>query len=226
MAILANHRAQALASLSGLVPGLYGVHWRASNGETEGTGGRAETQRLDEALESLSLSDKATPNGHASTSDQRIHFASLLLLYHLVLSSSAVFQGQYEDLTLPSRPALAPNPNSEPSSSPSTPNTPPFVSSSDLVTVKRARKALSADLFDPLKYWALLADDRTTSYERAILAWAGNGVRERAWEMIKKVYIELGLERAGQMLNLPEEELLAFAAEKGAKVDNGRIKLR
>jgi hypothetical protein len=59
-----------------------------------------------------------------------------------------------------------------------------------------------------------------------MISWGTDNVRERAWEVLKKAYLEIGVGWAGEWLGLGEEEVEEWAKAKGTQVKDGRIKLR
>jgi hypothetical protein len=59
-----------------------------------------------------------------------------------------------------------------------------------------------------------------------MISWSTDKVRERAWEVLKKAYLEVGMEWAGEWLGLEEGEVGEWAKARGMQVKDGRIKLR
>jgi hypothetical protein len=72
----------------------------------------------------------------------------------------------------------------------------------------------------------LVRDERVSPYERAILSWAADRVRERAWEVMRRAYIEIGMEWAGGSLGLEGGTVGPWVEQRGGRVDVGKIKLR
>ncbi|KAK4690073.1 hypothetical protein P7C73_g28, partial [Tremellales sp. Uapishka_1] len=135
------------------------------------------------------------------SSSETLH-TSLLLLYHLVMSPRSTFNSLYLQLATPS---------------------PPYAH------VLRAVRALAAETFDALAYFALLNDSSLSPYERIILSWAEGDVREQSWERIKKAYMQIGFEWASKLLGMGskgDEETIQWLKDKGIKVDRGKIGLR
>ncbi|WVF66011.1 hypothetical protein IAT40_000749 [Kwoniella sp. CBS 6097] len=106
-----------------------------------------------------------------------------------------------------------------------------------------AARCTSQTTFNPLRYFALLSApnphpnpnpspnfDQALSYERAILAWMKDDMRERAWQLLGRAYISCGTDWAGKMLGFSAvkgaDELTDFVVDKGKKVELGFVKLR
>lgn len=223
LAILAKHLPQMLSSLSGLVPGLY----RAVDVTDRGKGRARDADHeanLDTALQALSLSDKQQ--------DKRAEFARLLLLFHLVHNGHAVFYQTYLDLTEPSRQHLRSpfadltGQNGHPPTRLASPVERPFLTPRQLKLPLRVSRILGSETFSPVAFFAVMHDQRATSYERAILSWATGTVRQRAWDILKKAYMDVSLDWAGKWSGLDTKGVEEWATSQGCRVENGRIKLR
>lgn len=207
LAILAKHHAQLISSLSGLVPGLY------------------------LAVEQRKGKDKATPLDHLTdemahldltAQRNRVEFASIRLLYQLVQSDSpASFHEALLEITSPRPTRLHPKSNT----APITYNLPTLLPRERLQHALKAARAISSTSFNPLAYFALLQDPMASKYERIILSWAEDKVRDRAWEVMRKAYISTELHWAGRVCGLKsgEEE---WVKSKGASVVGTVVKLR
>ena len=214
MAILARNPAQLLSSLSGLVPGLY----LAVKGNGKGKATSSPVDDLTERLVSLDVSN-------VTVDDHRAEFASILLLYHLAHSKSRqTFHSTLMDLVSPHTPSLS----SRYSTSTSKPlNLPTIVSQSDLSFAIQADQALAVETFDPFIYFQLLQDTaRASPYERAVLAWAEEGVRERAWLVMKKAYFESGIPWTSRWLGLEDERCVEWSKMQAARIEGDRVRLR
>jgi hypothetical protein len=74
-----------------------------------------------------------------------------------------------------------------------------------------------------LRYFQLLNDDSVSSYERIVLGWAQDRVRDRAWEVMKKVYVSMKLDWATQWVG---EEGEGWVEKRGGTLVDGVVKLR
>lgn len=210
LAILAKHQAQLISALSGLVPGLY-LAVDDHKGKARASGPASDgNENLATEMSRLGL----------AASDKRQEFASIRLLYHLVQSnaSAAVFHDTLLELTAPPPRRLGSAIHCNP----------PLLSRDHLSFAIQASRYLSAERFNPLDFFTLLQDDtRATSYERTVLGWATDKVRDRAWEVMKRAYISTELGWAGRLCGLPEaggaEE---WIRRKGHVVESGKVKLR
>jgi hypothetical protein len=82
---------------------------------------------------------------------------------------------------------------------------------------------MSVERFDPLSYFALLRDERASSYERTVLGWAEGRVRDEAWEMMKRAYISTGLDWANRLLGEEGED---WVSQRGTTCVDGLVKMR
>lgn len=157
-----------------------------------------------------------------SRGDIRVQFASILLLLQLVQTeaSSSNFHATLLQLTSPPPTRLYPRFTS---SSPETRQDDPLLSLSSLSYAVNASRALSVERFNPMQYYQLLGDQSVSSYERIVLGWAQDRVRERAWEAMKKAYISVRLDWGRKWVGGEAE---AFASKQGASCIDGTIKLR
>lgn len=193
-----------------------------------------------------------------SYSDNRAEFASLLLLFHLCHSASTtMFHSTLIELTAPQTRSLRrpfevadtnlATPARRPLSTKTIPQ-PAFLAIADLTIPIRAAQHLSTHAFNPIAYFRLLAPDgkgagvgSISPYERAILQWAAPSVRDRAWEVMRRAYMEVRVRWAGELLGIRgegtdggdvndegREEVEGYVAGKGLTVEreSGRIKLR
>ena len=204
MAILAHNAHQVVSALSGLVPDLY-----TNASETTFS---SEPDGLSDTLSSLSLSDR------------RAEFASLLLLYHLAHShSSTAFHSTLVELTAPSRRPLRALFSSDPAT---TPTTKPFLPLVALKYAIRAARVLAPETLDPLGYLSLLDDPSVKTYERTLLSWAKETMREKAWLVMQKAYLELGIAWAGRIMSLGEADVDVWVRERCGKVERGKVRTR
>ena len=206
--ILARNTGQLLSSLSGLVPGLYEAYDKISGGE-DGPG-------ISDGLAKLSLDDK------------RAEFASILLLHHLVqTASTSAYQTTLLDLTAPQCTRLrVPFAPVDANKNVLRQEADEFIQRSRLSFAIQAAACLSVEQFDPLRYYALLRDPTASTYERAVLSWTKDRVQLRAWDVLKKAYLEVRLEWASRWLDVPVNDVAKWAIQHGARVDGGKLKLR
>lgn len=200
-----------MSSLSGLVPGLY--HAVDDTGKSKG---KAKATAVDDLVGSLS--DLAVEDCH----DNRAQFASILLLLQLVQSessSTSAFHSTLSQLTSP--PPTRLHPKFE--RTPTTRQTRSLLSLTSLSYALEASRALSVERFDPIKYFKLLTDERASSYERIVLSWAEDNVRDRAWEVMKRAYISMGLDWACRWTGEEGDE---WVVKKGAACVDGVVRLR
>jgi hypothetical protein len=157
--------------------------------------------------------------------DDREEFASLVLLHQLAISpfTQTTFFDTLHTLTNRTTRRLRTPFSPDPSSASSTR---PFTSPSSLSYATRAAHALAPHTFAPLAYFALLSDPKAGAYERIVLRWAEDRVRERAEEMMRRAYLEMGLGWAGRLVGCEEAEVERWAVDKGLKVEDHRLKLR
>ncbi|WWD16389.1 hypothetical protein CI109_100815 [Kwoniella shandongensis] len=255
-AILAHNLPQLLGALSGLVPSLYQAYDIAHVKAQSGTGKVKSAAEGDEA-DDLHVRLGRLELEPVRSRDRRVEFASLLLLYHLVISGRRAYFDTLMELTTPQkkrltkdnpfadisdfapaslvgtnvtdlRPSLNPHSHIEPAS-----DGLPLLSIDQLDFVQAAAQSMAEETFSPLTYFHLISSSSSSgngtvsTYERTILAWAEPGIRERAWDVLKKGYMSVGVEWAGKMLGLDtEEEVRRWVEEKGGKVEDGRVKLR
>ena len=211
LAILAKHTSQLMSSLGGLVPGLY--HAVDDTGKSKG---KAKATAIDDLVGSLS--DLAVEDCH----DNRAQFASILLLLQLVRSessSTSAFHSTLLQLTSPPPTRLHPKFDS----TPTTRQTRSLLPLTSLSFALEASRALSFERFDPIKYFILLEDERGSSYERIVLSWAEGRVRDRAWEVMKRAYISMGLDWACRWTGEEGDE---WVVKKGATCVDGVVRLR
>lgn len=168
-AVLAHDVPQLNAALNGLVPELY----RAVDAARESGTGSGFASPWDEVPEYPMRAARPNAEGQAEAGDNRAHFASLLLLYHLVHSSRAVYRKTLEELTLPpaslrvrqwpadpSSPSLsAPQTSTASTRIPPPGANTPFISptSPSLHFAQAAARALAPETFNPVAFAALVA---------------------------------------------------------------------
>ncbi|WVQ93644.1 hypothetical protein IAU59_000720 [Kwoniella sp. CBS 9459] len=303
-AILAGNRPQLISSLSGLVPGLYKAFDKQRSDPNDysgkGKGPVAETTEgpeLQDKLYDLTLSrsdydEMPEPN---TENERRARFASLLLLYQLVVLGQEEFWATYFALTLepPSRNISVSKDrwrsryvtvcddqeaqHQQPQTSTAgvtsrqvdaSPRThvaivthaeKPFISdpasSPSISFALNAARSTSHTSFNPLRYFTLLNTSTHTqhstaiqypdeahafAYERAILSWMEDDIRDRAWQLLGRSYISCGTEWAEKILGLglgsalepgpgrapDESDMEKFVVEKGKKVELGMVKFR
>jgi hypothetical protein len=87
----------------------------------------------------------------------------------------------------------------------------------------QASHALSVERFDPIKYFALINDETVSSYERTVLSWAEERVKERAWQVMKRAYISMGLDWACRVTGEKGSE---WVEKRGGAYVDGVVKLR
>jgi hypothetical protein len=204
-----------MSSISGLVPGLY-----QAVDDRKGKG-KARASAVDDIA--TSLEEIALDEGMAT--DQRVQFASILLLLQLVQSENpAAFHSTLTSLTSPIVVRLHPKLSSNSRSPERTGRGDrPLLSVPDLSFANQASRAISVERFDPLAYFALLRDERVSSYERTVLGWAEGRVRNRAWEMMKRAYISTGLDWANRLLGEEGED---WVSQRGTTCVDGLVKMR
>ncbi len=168
--------------------------------------------------------DLANRLGTLNVSDNRVEFASLLLLYHFAHSDSrSAFQSTLLELTAPShRPLRSPFSDDSPIS----PSAEPFLPPSGLSFAIQASRTLAPETFSPLAYFALLNDASASKSERTVLSWAEGRVRERAWAMMQRAYLEMSLEWVGRLAGYSEEEVLVWVKGRGGKIEGKKVRLR
>ena len=219
-----------------------------------------------------------------SLQDRKAEFASLLLLYHLCHSASfELYWSTLQEHTAPRRRQLRHqgSPGSPPPHAPAPRDIAlptqqqqtPFISAAELQTARQCARYLSPHTFDPVAFFRLALDVSTPVYppgpgggasrdtrtmisphERAVMQWAVPRVRDRAWAVMRKAYLEVRLPWAGEWLGMPQptqlqaierdgdsawgeedprdkqrrEELEGYVKGQGVGVESvsGRIKLR
>jgi hypothetical protein len=207
IAILAKHIPQLNSSLSGLVLGLYHA--------VDDRKGKSKATPVDDLVGNMvDLS--------VQTEDYRAQFASILLLLQLVQSepSTSNFHSTLLQLTYPTPTRLYSKFTSDP---PTTRQDYPLLPLSSLTYAVQASRALSIERFDPMRYFQLLNDKSVSSYERIVLGWAEDRVRDRAWEVMKKAYMSMKLDWAVQWMS---EEGEGWVEKRGGKHVDGIVKLR
>ena len=207
IAILAKHIPQLNSSLSGLVPGLY----HAVNDRK----GKSKATPVDDLV-----GDIVDLSVHKE--DHRVQFASILLLLQLVQSepSTSTFHSTLLRLTSPPPTRLYSKFTSDP---PTTRQDHPLLPLSSLSYAVQASRALSVERFNPMRYFQLHNDDSVSPYERIVLGWAQDRVRERAWEVMKKAYMSMELDWAVQWMH---EEGKGWVKKRGGTLVDGVVKLR
>ncbi|KAK8861688.1 hypothetical protein IAR55_002511 [Kwoniella newhampshirensis] len=246
LAILAQNRPQLLSALSGLIPGLYKAHDDIKdNSKTRTPSEPSDRVEVDVTAQMRDL------NLLAREKDRRVEFASLLLLYHLVVSGRQTFFDTLMGLTCPPRRDMArsrdpflndPNTSiprsdggaksetkTESEKGHGTPDGHPFVSLDDVGFARKAAIALGEETFSPLMYFNLISTSKpsaTITYESAILRWKEGEVRDKTWEIMKKGYLSVGVEWAGKFAGIDVKEVKAWAEGKEGKMEAGIVKLR
>jgi hypothetical protein len=156
-------------------------------------------ESLEQATGSLSLGP-----------DRRALFTSLFLLYHIChLDSQTAFWNHYRRLTAAGT---------------------PFASSATLVKSAKAADALSPRFPKPRLFFAVMrqGDDVYSSYERIMLSWAQERIRERSLAVLRKAYLDAGEAWVLSILgfDLDEEEGRQWLKRQGLRVEAGKVKLR
>lgn len=156
------------------------------------------------------------------TEDHRTQFASILLLLQLVQSgpSTSNFHSTLLQLTSPPPTRLYSKFTSDP---PTTRRDRPLLPLSSLSYAIQVSRALSVERFNPIRYFQLLNDKSVSSYERIVLGWARDRVRDRAWEVMKKAYMSMKLDWATQWTG---EEGEGWVEKRGGTHVDGVVKLR
>jgi hypothetical protein len=235
LSLLARNHAQLLSSLSGLVPGLYQAYDELQPERYPSSKGKSKDDDPQRGTDVDTLVDGVSG---LRLGDRRAHFASMLLLYHLAhTGSTATFHSVLQDLTAPTTqrlqrpfddviniPPSAPVSSGSSVSSGSPPRA--FLRREDLWYPIRAAQALAQETFSPIRFFRLVRDQRASPYERAMLSWATDRVRERAWVVMRRAYIEVGMEWAGGSLGLERAAVGPWVEQRGGRVDVGKIKLR
>ncbi|OCF44091.1 hypothetical protein I317_02044 [Kwoniella heveanensis CBS 569] len=126
----------------------------------------------------------------------------------------------------------------------------PASSSPGISFALTAARCTSQTSFNPLRYFSLLSETyqpqpqsrshtpalcetpaQNHSYERAILSWMEDDIRERAWRLLERSYISCGTGWAGNILGLGlgsrvnggnEDRVEKYVSGKGKKVDLDR----
>lgn len=237
-AVHARNAPQLLSALSGLVPGLYlavdaekeRIAKHANDGEST-PNGRTPANGTSAPMSTPNTLDPSspplTPRSPASPHpNNRTHFASLLLLYHLVHSPREVYHAAYVALALPPR---------------RRPSAPPFVDAAQLEFARTAAKAMAPESFDPLLFSRLVgghadrnlgaADEPADALERALLAWASPKIRATAGALLKRAYTGTSVDWAAKLLCMEgsrgERGVHLWAMANGVVVDDaGWVKLR
>ncbi|WVN87157.1 uncharacterized protein L203_102333 [Cryptococcus depauperatus CBS 7841] len=208
-AVVAQNRPQLLSILSGLVPGLYQAYSRAASGETDLSG----------QLDKLKIADYE---------QERVEFTSLLLVYHLVTGGQVAFNEIWSDLIHPRVGRLRTRLNPE-NAVVTTWATAPFVEPCHLGFAKRASQCLSEHAFNPLTFFSLIdpcSPIPSSSYERTVLTWAVPQVREKAWLVLKRGYVNTNLDWARQILGLERSLAEEWIKCDRAKVERDMVLLR
>lgn len=203
LTVLANHHGQLMSSLSGLVPGLY-----LAVDEIKGKRKADPTRDLVDRMDDLGLS-------------ARVEFASILLLYHLSQATTiSSFLTSLQEITDPPVQRLHPKFRQTVSFT-----TRPLLRRDQLSYAVRASQALSSDRFDPIGYFRLLEDTTASAYERIVLSWAEERVRDRAWEVLRRAYISTEMRWAERVCGLATTRE-GWLVEKGAKLEGTVVRLR
>ncbi|WOO81605.1 uncharacterized protein LOC62_03G005127 [Vanrija pseudolonga] len=240
-AVHARNAPQLLSALSGLVPGLYlavdaekariAKHGAdggegTPNGRTAPANGTSAPMSTPNTLDDSPPLTPTAPSPPSPHPNNRTHFASLLLLYHLVHSPREVYHATYVALALPPR---------------RRPSAPPFVDPAQLEFARTAAKAMAPESFDPLLFSRLVgghadrnlgaADEPADALERALLAWASPKIRATAGALLKRAYTGTSVDWAAKLLCMEgsrgERGVHLWAMANGVVVDDaGWVKLR
>jgi hypothetical protein len=163
----------------------------------------------------------------SARADNRGIFASLLLLYHLCHTDSPfAYHTALTSLTQPRIRALR-EPFKEIGNQLSAPPD-AFLHplSPALRTARRLRVILSQERFDPITYWHMFEDPDVSALEKAIIGWSSGRVRECAWDIVRKAYLEVSVDWVGLWLGLSPPEIEEWVRKKGHTIEKGRIKFR
>ena len=189
----------------------------------------------------------------AKDTDNRSHFASLLLIYHLVHSPREVFNATYESLVCPQprrlkqkdyrwEKANAGATEGAPASTPIKVIDPPasisrpFTTPAHLRFVRAVSVAMAPESLDPLLFGRMVTGtsthptfchDHPAALERALLSWASPKVRDMAGARLRKAYMTASTGWVAKMLNLEGEGgVMLWAMANGAGLKDGVVKLR
>jgi len=102
----------------------------------------------------------------------------------------------------------------------------PLLKRFDLEYAIQAARALAPETFNPLAYSRLLSDPKISRYERIVLSWAKDRVRERVWTCTQKAYLEMGLNWVEQLTGLPDQEVEGWIKSHGGRIEGGKAKMR
>lgn len=204
-----------MSALSGLVPGLY-IAVDDIKGKRKAS--IRITDDLASSVQELNMSDITA---------RRAEFASILLLYHLSHSANTVnFHTALLEMTDPPVQRLHPKSKFGDSNAVKY-STRPLVRRDQLTYALRAYTALSAEQFDPLTYFRLLRDpdSSVSAYERIVLSWAEERVRERAWEVMRRAYISTEITWTERFCGLQVDDR-GWIEQRGGRVEGTIVKLR
>ncbi|WVW80273.1 hypothetical protein I302_102251 [Kwoniella bestiolae CBS 10118] len=226
--ILANNRPQLISSLSGLVPGLYSaLDVRQEEG---GQGKSKDIPRSPAEIQAESLERRmnhlSLKNSHE---ERRRDFVVLYLLYQLVVIGENEFWSTYWNLTNPPRKkrlriAFDDITLNHADQNEEIPSYISFISPSSINLATSLAKAITSTSFNPIRYFQLSRS--ATEYERVILSWGGDNVRERAWTVLRKGYMSCSVQWAGKFLGMDEGEIEGWVEERGGRVEGGMLRLR
>ncbi|WWC68517.1 uncharacterized protein I206_102446 [Kwoniella pini CBS 10737] len=210
--ILANNKPQLISSLSGLIPGLYQTMADRK--------GKNKAQNIDmiQGVENLTIRENE---------NRKNEFTSLYLLYQLTILGEKEFWSIYFQLTQSPRKYLKrPFDHTSTSYSQDSQNEveKPFITTEEINLSVLIARSISFHSFDPIRCFKLVK--QATTYERVILSWGEDKIRERAWEVMRKAYMSNGIKWAERFLGVKEDEMDEWVERKGLKVDHGIIKLR
>ncbi|WVQ64989.1 uncharacterized protein L199_003159 [Kwoniella botswanensis] len=234
--ILANNRPQLISSLSGLVPGLHNaLDEQKGQREVDHTS-RSKFHAQSGADLTQQLKDL---NIHQEEKkERRKEFVILFLLYQLVIIGENEFWSNYQQLTQPlekkrlrrhfddiSNTSTTNDSQIQDQSKRNNTTESPFISPSSITLAVNIARTISPDRFDPIRYFQI-TNTRTTEYEKVILSWGEDKIRQRAWEELRKAYMTCSIGWAGKFLGLDEGEVERWVDERGGKVEGGMVRLR
>lgn len=90
----------------------------------------------------------------------------------------------------------------------------------------RAAKALSPRFPNPHLFFMTLKDPSLDPHERVMLSWAQERIRERAFAVLRKAYIDAGIDWVFATLGFTEKEGREWVEKQGLRIVGGKVKLR
>lgn len=215
---------------------------KSSSGISGSSRTKGPSDNLSTALESMSLRDptqsEQSETAPATTTyeDRKAEFASLLLLYHLCHTASfELYWSTLQALTAPRRRPLrqrhrVPTQTSSHVSALDVEQV-PFISPDRLRIPRLCARYLSPHSFDPISFFRLalipsgaesgcatpaVCASAATPHQSAIMQWAVPTARDRAWAVMRKAYLEVRVQWAGEWLGIRQSD-----ASSGSNEEDG-----